>query len=53
MKQFISAHDVADIPALIKKALEYKSSPRKDEKKGEQLRQAAANDKLNKYANFL
>ncbi len=38
MKQFISAHDVADIPALIKKALEYKSSPRKDEMLGKHKR---------------
>lgn len=38
MKQFISAHDVADIPALINKALEYKSSPRKDEMLGKHKR---------------
>lgn len=38
MKQFISAHDVADIPALIKKALAYKSSPRKDELLGKHKR---------------
>ena len=45
------------LPILMKKQHDpldrLKSSPRKDEKKGEQLRQAAANDKLNKYANFL
>jgi len=38
MKQFISALDVADIPALINKALEYKSSPRKDEMLGKHKR---------------
>ncbi len=38
MKQFISAHDVADIPALIKKAIDYKSSPRKDEMLGKHKR---------------
>jgi N-succinyl-L-ornithine transcarbamylase len=38
MKQFISALDVADIPALINKALEYKSSPRKDEMLGKNKR---------------
>ena len=31
MKQFISAHDVDNIPALINEALSYKANPRKDE----------------------
>jgi N-succinyl-L-ornithine transcarbamylase len=30
LKQFISVHDVADINALVKKALDYKSNPFKD-----------------------
>ncbi len=30
MKNFISAHDVPDINALVKKALEYKNDPFKD-----------------------
>ncbi len=30
MKQFISVHDVSDINALVKKALDYKSNPFKD-----------------------
>jgi N-succinyl-L-ornithine transcarbamylase len=34
MKQFISAHDVQDIPALIRKALDYKANPWKDEMLG-------------------
>lgn len=38
MKQFISAHDVQDIPSLIKKALEYKSNPWKDENLGKRKR---------------
>ena len=38
MKQFISAHDVADIPALISKALAYKANPWKDETLGKHKR---------------
>lgn len=38
MKNFISAHDVADIPALIKKALEYKADPWKDSTLGKNKR---------------
>lgn len=38
MKQFISAHDVQNIPALIRKALDYKSNPWKDEKLGKRKR---------------
>ncbi len=38
MKQFISANDVADIPALIKQALAYKAAPRKDESLGKNKR---------------
>lgn len=38
MKQFISAHDVADIPALIHQALAYKADPRKDESLGKHKR---------------
>jgi N-succinyl-L-ornithine transcarbamylase len=34
MKQFLSAHDVHTIPALIDKALEYKATPWKDEHLG-------------------
>lgn len=34
MKQFLSAHDVKDIPALIQEALAYKLSPWKDEALG-------------------
>ena len=34
MKQFLSAHDVKDIPALIQDALAYKSNPWKDESLG-------------------
>lgn len=38
MKQFISAEDVPDIPALINKALQYKASPLKDHSLGAQKR---------------
>ena len=38
MKQFISAHDVQNIPALIRKALDYKSNPWKDETLGKRKR---------------
>jgi len=38
MKQFISAHDVADIPALISQALAYKANPWKDESLGKHKR---------------
>lgn len=38
MKKFISAHDVPDIPALINKALDYKSNPWKDETLGKHKR---------------
>lgn len=38
MKQFISANDVSDIPALIKKALDYKSNPWKDDTLGKHKR---------------
>ena len=38
MKQFISANDVSDIPALIKKALDYKSNPWKDDMLGKHKR---------------
>lgn len=38
MKQFISAHDVQDIPALIRKALDYKANPWKDETMGKHKR---------------
>lgn len=38
MKQFISANDVPDIPALIKKALDYKSNPWKDDMLGKHKR---------------
>ncbi|MEY3059299.1 MAG: hypothetical protein RL000_651 [Bacteroidota bacterium] len=38
MKQFISAHDVANIPALINTALAYKANPRKDEQLGKHKR---------------
>lgn len=38
MKQFISAHDVQDIPALIRKALDYKANPWKDETLGKHKR---------------
>lgn len=38
MKQFISAHDVHDIPALIRKALDYKANPWKDETMGKHKR---------------
>jgi N-succinyl-L-ornithine transcarbamylase len=38
MKQFISANDVADIPALIKQALAYKVAPRIDEGLGKNKR---------------
>lgn len=38
MKQFISAHDVANIPALINTALAYKANPRKDEQLGKYKR---------------
>jgi len=38
MKQFISAHDVQDIPALIRKALDYKADPWKDETLGKRKR---------------
>lgn len=34
MKQFISVHDVPDINALVKKALDYKASPYKDKSLG-------------------
>ena len=34
MKQFLSAHDVQNIPALIQDALAYKSNPWKDENLG-------------------
>ncbi|MFT3949216.1 MAG: acetylornithine carbamoyltransferase [Agriterribacter sp.] len=34
MKQFISAHDVSDINAFVKKALEYKANPFKDKALG-------------------
>lgn len=34
MKQFISVHDVADINALVQKALDYKASPFKDKSLG-------------------
>lgn len=34
MKQFISVHDVADVNALVKKALAYKAAPAKDSKLG-------------------
>ena len=34
MKQFISAHDVSDINAFVKKALEYKANPFKDKSLG-------------------
>jgi N-succinyl-L-ornithine transcarbamylase len=38
MKQFISAHDVQNIPALIRKALDYKANPWKDETLGKHKR---------------
>ncbi len=38
MKQFISANDVPDIPALIQKALDYKANPWKDETLGKHKR---------------
>ena len=38
MKQFISAHDVQNIPALIRKALDYKANPWKDETLGKRKR---------------
>lgn len=38
MKQFISAHDVQNIPALIRKALDYKANPWKDEMLGKHKR---------------
>lgn len=38
MKQFISAHDVDNIPSLIQKALDYKSNPWKDEELGKHNR---------------
>jgi N-succinyl-L-ornithine transcarbamylase len=38
MKQFISAHDVQNIPALIRKALDYKADPWKDETLGKRKR---------------
>ena len=38
MKQFISAHDVLDIPELITNALNYKANPRQDELLGKQKR---------------
>jgi N-succinyl-L-ornithine transcarbamylase len=38
MKQFISAHDVANITALINTALAYKANPRKDEQLGKHKR---------------
>ncbi len=38
MKQFISANDVPDIPALIQKALDYKANPWKDEALGKHKR---------------
>lgn len=38
MKQFISVNDVQDIPALIKKALDYKLNPWKDDTLGKQKR---------------
>ncbi len=38
MQQFISAEDVPDIPALINKALQYKSSPWRDVQLGAQKR---------------
>jgi N-succinyl-L-ornithine transcarbamylase len=38
MKQFISAHDVDNIPALINEALGYKANPRKDELLGKHKR---------------
>lgn len=38
MKQFISAHDAQSIPALIRKALDYKANPWKDETLGKRKR---------------
>lgn len=38
MKQFISAHDVDNIPSLINEALGYKANPRKDELLGKHKR---------------
>lgn len=38
MKQFISAKDVQNIPALIRKALDYKANPWKDETLGKRKR---------------
>jgi N-succinyl-L-ornithine transcarbamylase len=38
MKQFISAHDVDNIPALMNEALSYKANPRKDELLGKHKR---------------
>ena len=38
MKQFISAHDVQNIPALIRKALDYKADSWKDETLGKRKR---------------
>ena len=38
MKQFISAHDVSNIPELITNALNYKANPRQDELLGKQKR---------------
>jgi N-succinyl-L-ornithine transcarbamylase len=38
MKQFISANDVQNIPALIRKALDYKANPWKDETLGKHKR---------------
>lgn len=38
MKKFISAHDVQNIPALIRKALDYKANPWKDETLGKHKR---------------
>lgn len=38
MKQFISAHDVPDINALVKKALAYKANPLKDKSLGQHKR---------------
>lgn len=34
MKNFVSAHDVADINSMVKKALEYKADPLKDKRLG-------------------
>ena len=45
MKQFISAHDVTDINALVAKALKYKDNPYTDKQLGFQKRIGFRQDK--------